>query len=160
MVNNYPVIYKLKLLKMRTVANIFQRKGHHNITITPDVTVLHALRIMSEKNIGSVIVVDHDGRYCGLATERDYARKVILLGKSSSDTAVSEIMLEHLPKIGLEHTLEECMEIMTAHNIRYLPVFVNNDFYGVVSVLDIVKETILAQQETIDQLHSYIHSTI
>lgn len=151
---------KLKLLKMRTVANIFHRKGHHNVTITPDITVLQALKIMSEKNIGSVIVVDYDGRYCGLATERDYARKVILLGKASSETPVNEIMLEHLPKIGLEHTLEECMEIMTAHNIRYLPVFVNNDFYGVVSVLDIVKETILAQQETIDQLHNYIHSTV
>lgn len=145
---------------MRTVANIFQRKGRHNITITPDVTVLQALKIMSEKNIGSVIVVDFDGHYCGLATERDYARKVILLGKSSSDTPVSEIMLEHLPKVTPDHTLEECMEIMTAHNIRYLPVFVDNEFHGVISVLDIVKETILAQQETIDQLHNYIHSTV
>lgn len=145
---------------MRTVANIFQRKGRHNISITPDVTVLQALKIMSEKNIGSVIVVDFDGRYCGLATERDYARKVILLGKSSSDTPVSEIMLEHLPKVTPDHTLEDCMEIMTAHNIRYLPVFADNEFYGVVSVLDIVKETILAQQETIDQLHNYIHSTV
>jgi CBS domain-containing protein len=123
-----------------------------------DVSVLQALKIMSEKNIGSVIVVDGEGHYCGLATERDYARKVVLLGKSSSDTPVSEIMLEHLPKVTPEHTLEECMEIMTAHNIRYLPVFLNNEFYGVISILDIVKETILAQQETIDQLHHYIHS--
>ncbi|MBX2922243.1 MAG: CBS domain-containing protein [Chitinophagaceae bacterium] len=145
---------------MRTVAHIFHRKGRHNVTITPDTTVLEALKIMSEKNIGSVIVVDYDGRYCGLATERDYARKVILLGKSSNATPVSEIMLEHLPKVALEHTLEDCMTIMTAHNIRYLPVFTDNDFYGVISVLDIVKETILAQQETIDQLHNYIHSTI
>ena len=143
---------------MRTVAHIFKRKGHHNITIDADVSVLEALKIMSEKNIGSVIVVDSEGKYCGLATERDYARKVILLGKSSGETPVSEIMLEHLPRITPEHTLEECMSIMTAHNIRYLPVFKNNEFYGVISVLDIVKETILAQQETIDQLHSYIHS--
>ena len=143
---------------MRTVAHIFKRKGHHNVTIDTDVSVLEALKIMSEKNIGSVIVVDREGKYCGLATERDYARKVILLGKSSGETPVSEIMLEHLPRITPEHTLEECMSIMTAHNIRYLPVFKNNEFYGVISVLDIVKETILAQQETIDQLHSYIHS--
>ncbi|HEX5024743.1 MAG TPA: CBS domain-containing protein [Agriterribacter sp.] len=143
---------------MRTVAHIFQRKGHHNVTITPDITVLEALKIMSEKNIGSVIVVDNNGKYCGLATERDYARKVILLGKSSGETPVSDIMLQHLPRITPEHTLEECMSIMTAHNIRYLPVFKNNEFYGVISVLDIVKETILEQQETIDQLHSYIHS--
>ena len=145
---------------MRTVANIFLRKGRHNITITPDVTVLQALKIMSEKNIGSVIVMDENGHYCGLATERDYARKVILLGRSSGETRVSEIMLEHLPRITPDHTLEECMGIMIAHNIRYLPVFTDNEFYGVISVLDIVKETILAQQETIDQLHSYIHSTI
>ena len=143
---------------MRTVAHIFKRKGHHNVTIDTDVSVLEALKIMSEKNIGSVIVVDSEGKYCGLATDRDYARKVILLGKSSGETPVSEIMLEHLPRITPEHTLEECMSIMTAHNIRYLPVFKNNEFYGVISVLDIVKETILAQQETIDQLHSYIHS--
>ena len=143
---------------MRTVAHIFKRKGHHNVTIDTGVSVLEALKIMSEKNIGSVIVVDSEGKYCGLATERDYARKVILLGKSSGETPVSEIMLEHLPRITPEHTLEECMSIMTAHNIRYLPVFKNNEFYGVISVLDIVKETILAQQETIDQLHSYIHS--
>ena len=143
---------------MRTVAHIFKRKGHHNITIDADVSVLEALKIMSEKNIGSVIVVDSEGKYCGLATERDYARKVILLGKSSGETPVSEIMLEHLPRITPVHTLEECMSILTAHNIRYLPVFKNNEFYGVISVLDIVKETILAQQETIDQLHSYIHS--
>jgi len=145
---------------MRTVANIFQRKGRHNISITPDTTVLQALKIMSEKNIGSVIVTDYEGNYLGLATERDYARKVILLGKSSSETPISEIMLEHLPKVTLEHTLEECMGIMTAHNIRYLPVFVDGEFYGVISVLDIVKETILAQQETIDHLQSYIHSTV
>lgn len=143
---------------MRTVAHIFKRKGHHNITVDADVSVLEALKIMSERNIGSVIVVDNEGKYCGLATERDYARKVILLGKSSGETPVSEIMLEHLPRVTPEHTLEECMSIMTAHNIRYLPVFKNNEFYGVISVLDIVKETILAQQETIDQLHSYIHS--
>ncbi len=143
---------------MRTVAHIFKRKGHHNITVDADVSVLEALKIMSERNIGSVIVVDNEGKYCGLATERDYARKVILLGKSSGETPVSEIMLEHLPRVTPEHTLEECMSIMTAHNIRYLPVFKSNEFYGVISVLDIVKETILAQQETIDQLHSYIHS--
>lgn len=143
---------------MRTVAHIFKRKGHHNVTIATDMSVLEALKIMSEKNIGSVIVVDSQGKYCGLATERDYARKVILLGKSSDETPVGEIMLEHLPRITPEHTLEECMNIMTAHNIRYLPVFKNGEFYGVISVLDIVKETILAQQETIDQLHSYIHS--
>ena len=142
---------------MRTVAHIFLRKGHHNITVDPDITVFDALKIMSEK----YRVCDRNGqerKYCGLVTERDYARKVILLGRSSLETPVSEIMLSTCPGVGAEHTLEECMTIMTAHNIRYLPVFRSNEFYGVISVLDIVKETILAQQETIDQLHSYIHS--
>jgi len=145
---------------MRTVAQIFQRKGHVNVTITPDVTVLEALKIMSQKNIGSVIIKDHSGKYCGLMTERDYARKVILLGKSSSETPVGEIMLEYLPQVTPETELDECMTIMTAHNLRYLPVFKDNEFYGVISVLDVVKETILEQQETIGHLESYIHSTM
>ena len=155
--HNY-LFYNQKSSIMRTVEHIFMRKGHHNITVDPGISVLGALKIIYEKNVGSVIVMDNKGKYCGLVTERDYARKVILLGKSSGDTQVDEIMLEHLPKITPEHTLEECMSLMTAHNIRYLPVFKNNEFYGVISILDIVKETILAQQETIDHLHSYIHS--
>lgn len=157
---DYETNYKLKTKDMRTVAQIFQRKGHFNVTVAPDTSVLEALKLMSHKNIGSVIVTDFDGRYCGLVTERDYARKVILLGKSSSETTVNEIMLEYLPKVVPESTLEECMSIMTAHNIRYLPVFKGDDFFGVISVLDIVKETILAQQETIEHLESYIHSTM
>lgn len=144
---------------MGTVAQIFQRKGHHNVTVEQNISVLGALKIMSERNIGSVIVTDENGKYLGLVTERDYARKVILLGKSSGETPVSEIMLEHLPRITPEHSLDDCMSIMTAHNIRYLPVFNQGEFYGVISILDIVKETLLAQQETIDQLHNYIHST-
>ncbi|MCO5240576.1 MAG: CBS domain-containing protein [Chitinophagaceae bacterium] len=143
---------------MRSVEHIFRRKGHFNIAVNPDISVLEALKIMSDKNIGSVIVVDNDGKYLGLVTERDYARKVILLGKSSGDTPVHEIMLQHLPRVIPEQTLDECMSLMTAHNIRYLPVFKGGEFYGVISVLDVVKETILEQQETIDQLHSYIHS--
>lgn len=142
-----------------TVAQIFQRKGKLNISISPESTVLDALRLMAERNIGSVIVMDGN-KYCGLLTERDYARKVMLLGKSSTDTLVAEIMLEYLPKISLSHTLEECMSIMSAHNIRYLPVFEEDQFYGVVSVIDVVKEALMSQQETINQLHNYIHSTV
>lgn len=141
----------------KTVAHIFQRKGCHNITISPEVSVLDALRLMAEKNIGSVIIMEAD-EYCGLVTERDYARKVVLLGKSSSDTPVREIMLEYLPRVSKEHTLEECMSIMSSHNIRYLPVFEEDVFFGVISIIDVVKEALLSQQETIDQLHSYIHS--
>ena len=142
---------------MKTVSNIFQRKGTNNITVTPDTLVFDALKIMADRNIGSVVVMNGD-KYCGLFTERDYARKVILHGKSSSDLQVAEIMSEYLPQVSLQHNLEECMEIMTGHNIRYLPVFDQDKYVGVISIIDVVRETILAQKETIDQLHSYIHS--
>ena len=142
---------------MKTVSDIFKRKGKNNITVMPDTFVLEALKIMAEKNIGSVVVMDND-KYCGLFTERDYARKVILHGKSSSDLQVGEIMSEYLPIVTPMHNLEECMEIMTNHNIRYLPVFENDDYVGIISIIDVVKETMLAQKDTIEQLQNYIQS--
>jgi CBS domain-containing protein len=142
---------------MKNVADIFKRKGSNNITVMPDTFVLEALKIMAEKNIGSVVVMDNE-KYCGLFTERDYARKVILHGKSSSDLQVGEIMSEYLPIVTPLHNLEECMEIMTNHNIRYLPVFENDDYIGIISIIDVVKETMLAQKDTIEQLQNYIQS--
>jgi CBS domain-containing protein len=144
---------------MKTVADIFKRKGKNNITVEPGSTVLEALKIMAEKNIGSVVVMD-DEKYCGLFTERDYARKVILHGKSSAELQVGEIMSEYLPVVTPANTLEDCMEIMTNHNIRYLPVFENNEYTGVISIIDVVKETMLAQKDTIEQLQNYIHSSV
>jgi len=144
---------------MKTVADIFKRKGQKNISISPDATVLEALRLMAEKNIGSVVVMENE-RYCGLLTERDYARKVILHGKSSSEITVGEIMSEYLPKVNPTATLEECMEIMTNHNIRYLPVFEENEYFGIISIIDVVKETMLAQKDTIEHLQNYIHSSV
>lgn len=142
---------------MKTVSHIFIRKGTHNITVSPDTMVFDALKLMADRNIGSVVIMDGD-HYCGLFTERDYARKVILQGKSSSDLQVSEIMSEYLPQVSMQHKLDECMEIMTGHNIRYLPVFDQGKYIGVISIIDVVRETILAQNETIEQLHHYIHS--
>jgi CBS domain-containing protein len=142
---------------MKTVADIFKRKGLHNITIAPDAFVLDALKLMAQKNIGSVVVMDND-KYCGLLTERDYARKVILHGKSSSELQVGEIMSEYLPQVTPGHNLDECMEVMTNHNIRYLPVFDGPDYIGVISIIDVVKETMLAQKETIEHLQNYLHS--
>lgn len=144
---------------MKNVSDIFKRKGLHNVTVTPDTTVLDALKIMAEKNIGSVVVMEND-RYIGLLTERDYARKVILHGKSSSELTVGEIMSEYLPRVNPKSSLEECMEVMTNHNIRYLPVFEGEEYVGVISIIDVVKETILAQRDTIEQLQQYIHSAI
>jgi CBS domain-containing protein len=148
-----------KIARMKKVSDIFKRKGLSNITVTPDATVLEALKIMAEKNIGSVVVMENDA-YLGLFTERDYARKVILHGKSSSDLKVGEIMSEYLPKVSPNNTVEECMEIMTNHNIRYIPVFQDDEYVGVISIIDVVKETMLEQKDQIEQLQHYIHSSV
>ena len=112
---------------------------------------------MADNNIGSVMVMK-DGQYLGIVTERDYSRKVILKGKNSTDTKVSEIMSADLPHIKPDDTVEHCMELMTNSNIRYLPVFRNDHLEGIISVTDVVKETILIQQQTINHLYSYINS--
>ena len=142
---------------MKKVADIFQRKGLVNITIEPSSEVIQALKLMAEKNIGSVVDMTDD-EYLGLFTERDYARKVILHGKNSSDLTVGEVMSAYLPKVSPAATLEECMELMTNHNIRYIPVFDSEQYIGVISIIDVVKETIMDQQDTIENLQNYIHS--
>lgn len=142
---------------MKKVADIFQRKGLVNITIEPSSEVIQALKLMAEKNIGSVVVMKDD-EYLGLFTERDYARKVILHGKNSSDLTVGEVMSAYLPTVSPAATLEECMELMTNHNIRYIPVFEFEQYIGVISIIDVVKETIMDQQDTIESLQNYIHS--
>jgi CBS domain-containing protein len=141
---------------MKKVTDIFKRKGLLNITISPETQVLLALKLMAEKNIGSVVVMD-GGKYIGLITERDYARKVILQGKSSSELTVREIMSENLPKISPNSSMDECMEVMTNHNIRYLPVCEGDEYIGVVSIIDVVKETIMEQKDTIENLQNYIN---
>ena len=144
---------------MKKVGDILSRKGGDSITVSPDATVLDALKIMAEKNIGSVIVMA-EGRYQGIITERDYSRKITLKGKSSTDTKVAEIMSTQLPNLSPEDTLERCMELMSDKNIRYLPVFKNNELKGIISMSDVVKETILSQQEMINHLENYIHSNL
>jgi CBS domain-containing protein len=142
---------------MRKVADILNRKGASAVAVAPDTKVIEALTIMSNKNIGSVLVMD-GGEYLGIITERDYSRKVALKHKSSDETKVSEIMSTDLPYVTPGDSVEQCMQLMSSKNIRYLPVFENNRLCGIVSMSDVVKETILAQQETISHLESYIHS--
>lgn len=142
---------------MHKVSDILTRKGASAVAVTPDTKVIEALRIMAEKNIGSVLVMD-GGEFLGIITERDYSRKVALKGKSSFDTRVSEIMSADLPPVKPSDTVDQCMQLMSNKNIRYLPVFENNQLTGLVSMSDVVKETILAQHETIDHLESYIRS--
>ena len=142
---------------MNKVSAILARKGNAAINVLPETTVLDAIKLMAEKNIGSVVVMEND-HFLGIVTERDYSRKVVLKGKHSVDTKVSEIMSEDLPNIKPNDSIELCMSLMTQQNIRYLPVFDNNRLCGIISMSDVVKETILAQKETISHLENYIRS--
>lgn len=142
---------------MKKVSDILKRKGAGVVTIDAATTVLDALKLMADKNIGAVVILEH-GKYLGLMTERDYARKVILQGRSSHETPVREIMSTGLPRIVPESSIETCMHIMSESNIRYLPVFVEDLLSGIVSINDLVTETILSHLETIEQLKTYIQS--
>jgi CBS domain-containing protein len=142
---------------MKKVADILKRKGNTAVSVSPDTRVIEALRLMEEKNIGSVVITKN-GSYHGLVTERDYSRKVVLKGKHSDTTLVDEIMSTDLPPVFLNDSIEHCMQLMSDKNIRYLPVFENDTLVGIISISDVVKETILAQQDTINHLEKYIHS--
>jgi CBS domain-containing protein len=140
---------------MATVKDLLSRKPE-TVTIVSNATVLDALKLMAERNIGSVVVTDPEGRYLGIVTERDYSRKVVLKGKNSTTTPVEEIMTTDLPPVSPKDTIEHCRQLMTSQNIRYLPVFFGDELKGIISMSDVVKETIARQQETIDHLQQYI----
>ena len=142
---------------MRKVSDILARKGNQVASISLTTTVIQALQLMAEKNIGSLVVVEND-QFVGILTERDYSRKVILMGRHSSDTPVGEIMSSDFPPIKLSDTVEHCMQLMSSKHIRYLPVLEQGKLAGIISINDVVTETILNQQETISQLQNYIQS--
>src|SRR6185312_6084312 len=144
---------------MKKVSHILSHKGKRITSVSPDTTVLEALLIMANQNIGSVLVMEGE-QYRGIMTERDYSRKVILLGKSSTDTPVEEIMSRDFPAVSPNDSVEFCMQLMTERNIRYLPVFDNNMLCGIISISDVVRETILTHEETITHLKDYLHSGI
>ena len=142
---------------MKTVKQLLQAKTKALCTVGPETRVFEALQLMAQKDIGALLVVEN-GRLAGILSERDYARKVILQGKSSHDTPVREIMTERVVCVQPKHTVDECMALMTDKRIRHLPVLENDQLIGVLSIGDLVKETISEQQTTINQLESYIHS--
>jgi CBS domain-containing protein len=142
---------------MKKVSEILAHKGASVISVRPDTRVLDALKLMSERNIGSVMVME-EGVYRGLLTERDYARKVILKGKSSADTLVKDILTNDLPRINRDTSVDNCMKLMSDNNLRYLPVFDNETVLGIISINDVIKAVIANQQDTITQLENYIHS--
>lgn len=143
---------------MSSVKDILSRKGGNAISVETETTVFNALHLMAEKNIGSVIVLTANKEFVGIVTERDYSRKVILKGKNSTSTKVSEIMTTDLPRVKPEDSIDHCMELMTVNNVRYLPVFVEDKLSGIISISDVIRETILVQQQTINHLDNYIHS--
>lgn len=144
---------------MKKVTDILARKGKAVTTVDPGTSVLEALKLMAEQNIGSVVVTE-SGRFLGIMTERDYSRKVALKGKSSTDITVQEIMSTDFPRVTPADTVEQCMQLMSDRNIRYLPVFEGEEMQGIISINDVVRETILTQQETISQLKDYLHASL
>ena len=142
---------------MKKVSEVLARKGRSIISVTPEAKVFEALKLMSDKNIGSVLVMEGP-TYVGLLTERDYARKVILKGKASSDVRVKDIMSTGLPEIKLETSIDHCMKLMSDNNLRYLPVFEGGVVIGIISINDVIKAVIANHQDTIQQLENYIHS--
>lgn len=142
---------------MSKISSILARKGTSAVSVSPDTTVIEALRIMADRNIGSVMVLDN-GRYAGIMSERDYSRKVALFEKNSAQTRVSEIMSVDLPSVSPDDTIETCMQIMSAQNVRYMPVFDKGVLSGIISMSDVVRETIIMQKETINHLQNYIRN--
>ena len=146
---------KQKKLKMKTVKDILKAKGTEIWSVQSSDTVLDSLRLMADKRIGSLLVMDGE-KLMGIVTERDYARKVILEGKSSKDTTVSEVMTRKVLCVSPERTVDECMALMTDKRARHLPVVDHKHVVGVVSIGDLVKALIAEQQILIDQLQHYI----
>ena len=142
---------------MKNVTQLLQAKGGEILSIGPDTRVFDALKLMAEKDIGALVVTDGD-RLAGIISERDYARKVILHGKSSHEMLVREIMTAKVITVNPAQTVEECMALMTSKRIRHLPVTDGDRLVGVLSIGDLVKEVIAEQEATIKQLESYIHS--
>lgn len=137
------------------VSDILQKKGSVAFSVTSTSTVLEALKAMSEKNIGAMLVID-DGKLTGILSERDYARKIILKGKTSSDTQVSEIMTERPFTVTPDDKIETCMSIMSDKHIRHLPVVKGDTVLGMISIGDVVTAIINSQKEIIDHLQNYI----
>ena len=142
---------------MKSVAQMLKQKPAGLVSIRPNVPVIEALKLFSEKSVGAVLVID-GSRVVGILSERDYSRKVEIQGKSASGTLVSEIMTKEVICVTPEQTNEECMALMTDKRLRHLPVLENGDVIGILSIGDLVKDVISEQKFIIEQLEHYIHS--
>jgi CBS domain-containing protein len=142
---------------MTTVRMLLDRKGREIYSVEANTPVLEAIRLMAEHSVGALLVM-HGAALEGIVSERDYARKVILRGRSSSDTPVRDIMSSPVLTVSLDATVEKCMQLMTDKRLRHLPVVDGGRVIGMVSIGDLVKAVIAEQQQQIEQLESYIHS--
>jgi CBS domain-containing protein len=141
---------------MLTIKDLLRSKDRKLITVSSSSTIIDALRIMAEANIGCLIVL-HEDQYVGMFTERDYARKIVLEGRSSDSTSVNEIMVSDIPMLNSDDTIELCSKIMTEKTIRYLPVFENSQLVNLISQSDIIKYTIDTQKSLIAHLQDYMN---
>ena len=137
------------------VSDILKSKGNKIYSVTGQVSVYEAIKEMSEKNIGAILVIE-DEKLKGILSERDYARKIVLKGKLSRETLVKDIMTEHVLTVTTDDTIEKCMEIMTQKHIRHLPIVENDRVLGMISIGDVVNGIIESQKETIAHLQNYI----
>ena len=137
------------------ISALLHHKGTALWSITPELTVFEAIKLMGEKNIGALLVIS-GGKLVGVVTERDYTRKIALQGKKSKETPVAEILSSRIVSVTPQHTVEECMKLMTEHRVRHLPVLENEKVTGIVSIGDLVNWTISAQDAAIAQMEQYI----
>jgi CBS domain-containing protein len=144
---------------MKTVEQILRSKGSAFWSVAPGTMVFDALKLMAEKDVGALLVMESGTQLVGIISERDYARKVILKGKSSLDTPVREIMTYPFVAVAPQQTVEECMALMTARRVRHLPVLVADRVVGIVSIGDLVKASLDEKDFLIKQLENYITGT-
>ena len=144
---------------MKTVRDILKKKGSDIYSISPQASVYEALQTMADKNIGAVLVMER-GKLVGILSERDYARKVILKGKASKETLVSELMTRNVLYVSPDKNVEDCMFLMTTKNIRHLPVIEDGRLVGIISINDVVKIIISEQKFAIDALEKYMQSSL
>jgi CBS domain-containing protein len=153
-----PAALKKGGANMLTVKQMLETKGKHLWSVSPKATVYEALQLMADKDIGALMVVEAR-KVVGVFSERDYARKVILKGRSSRDTHVSELMSSPVFAVSLEQTVEDCMALMTLKKLRHLPVIDDNVLAGVISIGDVINAFITSQKITIRDLESFIYGT-
>jgi CBS domain-containing protein len=158
LIANIPFLFREEVT-MITVKDLLKKRGSSSsVRVSPTDTVYRALQLMAENNVGAVMICEND-YILGIFTERDYCRKIILMGRSSVNTPIQDIMTKNMVTVQLDQTLEECIELMAQHHIRHLPVQEDDRLVGIVSMRDVMETLIAFKQDRIDRLENYILGT-